>query len=136
MVTTTCGCSSAQALPGYIQRLPVDAQAGSLFVEPSKITFALNVINVLISLLAVLLSIALAVILFLKKSNERMALFLSFYLLVYAVGFAGPLEALEQVRPEINLTAYWVISAVLIGPMSIALFTLFPDGRFVPWRSR
>ncbi|GAG15493.1 unnamed protein product, partial [marine sediment metagenome] len=43
---------------------------------------------------------------------------------------------LEQVRPEINLTAYWVITAILIGPMSIALFTLFPDGHFVPSRTR
>ena len=73
----------------------------------------MNLINVLVSIFAVLLSIALAVLLFLKKSNERMAVFLSFYLLIYAVGFAGPLEALEQVRPEINLTAYWVVTAIL-----------------------
>jgi hypothetical protein len=65
-----------------------------------------------------------------------MAIFLSFYLLVYAIGFAGPLEALEQVWPEMNITTYWVVTAVLIGPMSIALFTLFPDGRFVPSKAR
>ena len=124
------------ALPGYMQRLPADAQPGSLSIEPFALTSVLNVINVLVSLFAVLLSIVLAAILFIKKSNERMALFLSFYLLVYAIGFAGPLEALEQVWPEMDLTVYWLISGVLIGPMTVGLFALFPDGRFVPARSR
>jgi hypothetical protein len=124
------------ALPGYMQRLSADAQLGLLVVEPSALTSMLNVINVFVSLFAVLLSIVLAAILFIKKSNERMAVFLSFYLLVYAIGFAGPLEALEQVRPDMNLTVYWLISAVLIGPMTVGLFALFPDGRFVPARSR
>ena len=136
MLAVLCVGVFIASLPGYVQRLSADSQPYSLMIRPSTFTSVVNFINVLISIFAVLLSIALAVILFIKKPNERMAVFLSFYLLVYAIGFAGPLEALEQVRPEMNLIAYWLITAVLIGPMSIALFTLFPDGRFVPSKAR
>lgn len=120
------------SLPGYGQILHNGAYSSSLVADPSSITYALNLVNVMASIFAVLLSLTLAWILFQKRSNERMAAFLSFYLLVYAIGFAGPLEILEQIRPELNTSIYWVISGVLIGPMTIALFALFPDGRFAP----
>jgi signal transduction histidine kinase len=81
---------------------------------------------------AVLLSLALAWVLFRHKSNEPMAVFLSFYLLLFGVGFAGPLEALAGLLPEISPPVFQAVEGVIIGPMSIALFMLFPDGRFVP----
>jgi len=122
----------AASLPGYLARLTSGAHGGAFVAEASTVQQALNLVSILISISAVLLSFALAWVLFRQKPNERMAVFLSFYLLVYAVGFAGPLEALISVNPGLDESVYLMISGVFIGPMTVGLFALLPDGRFVP----
>ena len=122
----------AASLPGYLVRLSAGAHGIALASTPSILQIALNLVNILVSISAVLLSFGLAWLLFRQKSNERMVMFLSFYLLVYAVGFAGPLEALIAISPGFTESFYYMIAGVFIGPMTVALFALLPDGRFVP----
>ena len=124
------------SLPGYFTRLTAGSHGGAFVVDPSIVHNTLNLLNVLVSLSAALLSFGLAWVLFRQKPNERMATFLSFYLLVYAIGFAGPLEALISVNPALNDSVYFIIAGVFIGPMTVALFALLPDGQFVPDWSR
>jgi hypothetical protein len=120
------------SIPGYMLRLPEGAHGGALIADHSNLNIGLNIASVVASMSAVLLSLALAWVLFRHKSNEPMAAFLSFYLLLFGVGFAGPLEALAGLLPEISPPVFQAVEGVIIGPMSIALFMLFPDGRFVP----
>ena len=83
------------------------------------------------SIVATLVSLSLATLIFRRKWEERMAPFISFYLLVYAIIMAGPLEMwglfwLESPQLATNL------QSILITTPTIALMALFPNGRFVP----
>jgi signal transduction histidine kinase len=94
------------------------------------------------SLLATLVSLALAGVIFWKKRDDPGALFISFYLLVYGVIFA-PLEALngftllipDGLTQSRMLIAPKLISTIQSGvgsPLGLLLLYLFPNGRFVP----
>ncbi len=80
---------------------------------------------------AALLSLGLSWMFFRRRFEETAVTALSFYLLIYGVVMAGPLEA---------WSAYWIgdlgvattLQAVLLAFPSVALFVLFPNGRFVP----
>jgi signal transduction histidine kinase len=124
------------SLPGYLAHLEVGTHGDTFVVEPSALRTVLNAVNVLASISIVLISLTLSWFLFRQKPNELMAMFLAFYLLVYAIGFAGPLEALISIWPALDDSIYALVAGTLVGPMSIALFTLLPDGRFVPDWSR
>ena len=78
-----------------------------------------------------LLSLTLAALFYRRRFAEPVPAALSFYLLLYAVVMAGPLEA---------WSIYWhgdtslatTLQGVLMGVPTVALFTLFPNGRFIP----
>jgi hypothetical protein len=76
------------------------------------------------------ISFALAILLFWRKPNDRMALFVSFFCLFTAV---TGLHVLDY-----TLTAYfgapssYQLLSDLQTPLWILLFCIFPDGRFVP----
>ena len=95
-----------------------------------------------VSLLAALVSLILAGIIFWKKRQDPGALFVSFYLLAYGIIMAGPLEALNgfpslfpgaAVTDGMFLTTTQILGlqSVLFIP-TLLLFYLFPDGHFVP----
>jgi len=72
---------------------------------------------------------ALAVLLFWRKPNDRMALFVSFFFFITIVSSSY----------DIFLTAYYGAQALPLNlfslvtfPLWILLFCIFPDGRFVP----
>ena len=78
-----------------------------------------------------LVCFAVAAVIFLRRSEERMALFTSFVLLIFGgAGAAGTMRALAEAHPAfwfpVNLLDY--ASQVCFG----IFFYLFPDGRFVP----
>jgi signal transduction histidine kinase len=83
------------------------------------------------SLVSALLSYSLSFTLFRRKFEEPAATALSFYLMGYAVIMAGPLEFWGT---------YWLgtsdfaltLQAILMATPTIALFALFPNGRFKP----
>jgi signal transduction histidine kinase len=75
------------------------------------------------------LSFGLAILIFWRKPNDRMALFVSFFFLITAVSntysyFLTPYVG-AQASP-LNLIP------IVIFPLWILLFCIFPDGRFVP----
>jgi hypothetical protein len=72
-----------------------------------------------------------AAVIFLRRSDDRMALFTSFVLLIFGgAGAAGTMRALAETHPAfwfpVHLLDY--VSQVCFG----IFFYLFPDGRFVP----
>jgi signal transduction histidine kinase len=92
---------------------------------------AYQALSALFSMVAFLVAFTLAALIFRRNWEERMAPFISFYLLVYAVVMAGPLEMwglfwLDSPQFGVN------IQAILITTPTIALMALFPNGRFVP----
>jgi len=116
------------SLPAYVNRWLGGEQGWSGLV----ITRLGDWLGVILSLSAVLLSLTLACLLYIKKAEEPMALFLSFYLLMYGIALSGPLEA---------LTTFWIpqipslgtlIQQGLFFPFTLALFLIFPCGKFTP----
>jgi hypothetical protein len=103
---------------------PVDA--------PAALVFALNLFGVLASIMAVLVCLSLAVVLFRRRSDDWMVIFISSYLLVYRTVLAGPLERAEVFYPGWPSLAIDVFQPLFFTTPTIALFVLFPDGGFVP----
>lgn len=118
------------SLPGYAQAFRgelahIGAQNHSVGVT------VIAILSGLASLAAALLSLILAALFFRSRLAEPLAAALSFFLLLYAIVMAGPLE---------TWAAYWLgdnapvmrLQGLLIALPSVALLALFPDGRFVP----
>jgi hypothetical protein len=78
-----------------------------------------------------LVCVAVAAVIFLRRSDERMALFTSYVLLLFGgAGAAGTMRALAEAYPMLSFptTLLDYVSQVCFG----IFFYLFPDGRFVP----
>ncbi len=122
------------SLPAYGQTL-----SGELaHISPqnqSNVTAVFAFLSGVTSLATALLSLILALLFFRHRFTESVAAGLSFYLLLYAVVMAGPLE---------QWSAYWLgdqslalrLQGGLIALPTIALLVLFPNGRFIPAWSR
>jgi signal transduction histidine kinase len=119
------------SIPGYVHSLR-SGLIGNLYLGiSSKTNFTITLAIVIISILTALLSLVLAWVLHRKKPGDRIAVYLSFFLLYYGVGFVGPIEMLGPVWPELSAYGFPIIAS-LFGPLFIALIVLFPNGRFVP----
>ncbi len=113
------------SLPGYVRHF------GGQMSDVSTGAAVLAALSWLASFASALLSLILAAIFFRRRFTDPVAAALSFYLLGYAVVMAGPLEA---------WSIFWLgdtslvltLQGVLVAAPSVALFTLFPNGRFVP----
>jgi hypothetical protein len=88
-------------------------------------------VGVGLSTLVTLVFFALATVIFWRRSENRMALFGSFVLLVFGgAAITGTMRDLAEARP-----VFWFPTELLnyIGQVSFGIFFyLFPDGRFVP----
>jgi signal transduction histidine kinase len=120
------------SLPGHVLQLTLLPHGGGLTIEPWSLPYVLNLVSAAFSVFASGLSLALAALLFWKRSKQAMAVILSYYLLAHGVIIAGPLEALEPFIPGIADFSVTYLGSAVVGPLSIALLALFPDGRFVP----
>jgi hypothetical protein len=71
-----------------------------------------------------------AAVIFWRRSDDRIGLFVSFTLIIYGAGFPPTIEALATAQPVWRLPGFFVqdLAAFCI----ITLAYLFPDGRFVP----
>jgi signal transduction histidine kinase len=122
------------SLPGYADKLGGRLGHGPWTdIPPSARFFAAS--GGVASLASALLSLALAALLFRRRFAEPMAALLSFYLLLYGVVLAGPIEfaAVHWLG-----SAGWAIllqSLLLSGP-TVAILMLFPTGGFVPGWTR
>jgi signal transduction histidine kinase len=123
------------SLPGYLSGIS-DGIPGH--GPPGEITLGqtfLKATNSLISLASAVLSLALAVVLFKRKFENPAVAAVSLYLLLYGTIMTGPLEAWGK---------YWMgnsdfaddLQALLMATPTVALLTLFPNGKFVPGWSR
>jgi len=135
MVATLAVGLVVASIPGYVFNVlglgratwmgtPVEAPAGAVFV--------LDLVAVLASISSALVCLILAGVLFWRKSNDWMVMFVSSYLLVYGSVMAGPLERAEAYYPWWPSLAVAVVQPLFFTTPTITLFVLFPDGRFVP----
>jgi hypothetical protein len=122
------------SLPGYWQGV-----IQGTFIPPigssSNYIITMNLVAALTSLFAAFLSLLLAIVLFWRKADDIMALFMSFFLLGYAVILAGPLEVLLDSSGLTVEIAYIAQSGLLTLPL-MAFSFLFPSGHFVPGWTR
>jgi hypothetical protein len=123
------------SIPGYVSNVlalgqadwmgaPVEASAGFVLV--------LDLVAVLASLTSALVCLILAGVLFWRRSDDWMVMFVSAYLLAYGIVLAGPLERLEAYYPGWPSLAVEVAQPLFFTLLTTALVILFPDGRFVP----
>ena len=123
------------SIPSYVFYLLELGQAdwmGTPVEAPAELIFALNLLGVLASVTAVLVCLSLAVVLFWRRPDDWMVMFISSYLLVYGTVLAGPLERAELFYPGWPSFAVDVVQPFFFTTPTIALFVLFPDRGFVP----
>ncbi len=125
------------AIPAYIRAVPKGFSVIEFAANPSPVVLAINVSTALISFAAVILCLYLAFLLFHSQPDDRMALFLSFYLLVFGF-YSGPSNLLVTKEPFSLFSMVWnsTFTPLIMYPASCFLFLLFPDGRFAPDWSR
>ncbi len=123
------------SIPAYLSNVSKLGQApwmGATVDAPAGLVFALDLVAVLASISSALVCLTLAGVLFWRKSDDWMVVFISSYLLAYGAVMAGPLERVEAFYPWWPSLAIDVIQPLFFTMPTIALFVLFPDGRFVP----
>jgi hypothetical protein len=134
IVTLALGLFLA-SIPGYVSNVLTLGQAdwmGAPVEAPAGLVFVLDLLGVLASIAAALVCMTLAVVLFWRRSDDWMVMFISSYLLLYGTIMAGPLEWAEAFYPGWPSLAVDVVQPLFLTTPTIALFVLFPDGRFVP----
>ncbi len=122
------------SIPSYVFNVLNPGQAGWMrAVEaPAGVVSAVDILGVVASIAAALLCLTLATVLFWRKSEDWMIMFVSSYLLVYGIVLCGPLQGAEDFYPGWPSLAEFVVQPLFFTTPTIALFVLFPDGRFVP----
>src|SRR5215204_6934308 len=120
------------SIPAYVLTLGEAAWFGAPVEAPDNVVFMLDLLGVLASMMAALLCLTLAAVLFWRKSDDWMVIFISSYLLAYGVVLAGPLERAEVFYRWWPSLAEDVFQSLFFTLPTVALFALFPDGRFVP----
>lgn len=88
------------------------------------------------SLAIAVICLGLSFLVFRRRRDDPMALFVSFYVLIYGVILAGPLETLDVVVAGASQLAIGVLQPIFLTVPTVALIVLFPDGRPVPKWSR
>ena len=123
------------SIPGYLQPLAEDLPAGIAEGDIGSLLTAGLAMGRLASIGSAMLSISLAMLLYWKRRTDRMALLVSYFLLIYGVTFAGPGERLEiMLTGETDVTL--VATTLLLTIPAVLIFSLFPNGIFVPGWSR
>jgi hypothetical protein len=120
------------SIPAYVQTLGETAWFGAPVEAPAQVVFVLDLFGAMASVTAALVSLSLDSVLFWRRSEEWMVIFISAYLLVYGTVLAGPLERAEAFYPWWPSLAVDVLQPLFLSVPTVALFILFPDGRFVP----
>jgi hypothetical protein len=117
------------SVPGYLSA-PVGLRETPADVTTAEI--AARWLGVAFSIFTAGLSIGLACLLYWKERDRPMAVFLSFYLLLYGVVMAGPMEVLVSwYAPQVINLGARLQSA--LTPLPIVILALvFPNGRFNP----
>ena len=127
------------SIPAYVFDVLELVQAdgrGAPVEVPAALVFALELLGALASVTAASVCLTLAAVLFWRRSNDWMVVFVSSYLLLYGTVMAGPLEWAEDFYPAWPSLAVDVLQPLLLTTPTVALIALFPDGGFVPHWTR
>jgi hypothetical protein len=123
------------SIPGYVSSI-LEVGRADLKARPVEapvaLVIALDLLGVLASVTAASMCLTLAVVLFWRRSNDWMVVFVSSYLLLYGTIMAGPLEWAEGYYPAWPALAVEVIQPLFLTIPTVALIVLFPNGTFVP----
>lgn len=119
----------ALSLPGYARRV-FDLTLEPI-AAPEWYVMGVRALGALASIGTAVLSLALAALLFARKRDERMAFFVSFYLIGYGAAVGGPLETLDWLDPRMALIGLQVQTVIMTAP-TMLLLGWFPNGQFVP----
>lgn len=114
------------SVPGYVLQISTEISNSASVVFTVLIGVPL--------ILSPLLCLALAGLLFWRRSRHAMSLAVSFYLLGFGIISAGPVEALEIFLA--GSTEIATVLGQLWGIPFALVFLLFPSGKFVPRWSR
>lgn len=124
------------SIPGYFILGAEGVIDPRFSANPSPFISTLLRVVIVGTLLTSLTSLLLAVLLFRRRTDDRMAMLTSFVLLGYGVIMSGPIEALEPFVPGIAAFNTFILIPIF-QPFILLLFAVFPDGRFVPaWTKR
>lgn len=119
------------SLPGYAQTINSGLPGHGPATDSNAWYVFLQAINTIASLVSGILSLSLSVILFRSKFENPAVAAVSFYLLIYSVVMAGPLEALGMYWFG-NVNFVITIQTLLMATPTLALLVLFPNGEFIP----
>ena len=123
------------SIPGHVLVAQQGFTPGQLEARSALDQLA-TALSALMSFGVALVSLLLAGLIFRYRSNERIALFVSFYLMVHGIVVGGPLEILElYLRGSPYFTEH-LLQPTFDTALGVALLSLFPDGRFVPGWTR
>lgn len=123
------------SLPGYLLWVRSGLPGHGPVTDTSQFYITLHTFTSIISLASSVLSIILSVVLFRHKFSNPAVAAVSFYLLIYGIVMAGPMEAWGL---------YWVghfdfaiyAQSFMTATPTVALLVLFPNGEFIPRWSR
>lgn len=106
--------------------------AGHLVYEPTGLLLALHRMNLAAAFGVVLLCYGLAGLLFARRKQDGMALFMAYYLVFHGLLFGGPIEMLDPIWSQASAVNSFVLMPLINLPMTMILLAIFPDGHFVP----
>jgi len=119
IVALTVFVASLPAYLGGVAPHSANPEAAGQFTagQTTLVTQSLDVASAVASITAAIISLGLATLLFLRKSNDGMAMFVSFLMLTYGIVLAGPLERLgliwEPARDLVHSISHSYIAARL-----------------------
>ena len=120
------------SIPGYIILL----EARTKLIESSAVSpvwiDVLKISIIVTSVATASISLFLAWMIFRQKPKGTMPVYLSFFLVLYGIAIAGPLEAIYPFWPSLSNFEFGLIIASLLGPAFVVLLVLFPDGQTIP----
>ena len=122
-------CVGATCVYAYGQLTPGTAQAlQNLGLSTGG--YAVSVLALAIA--SVLVSFGVAALIFWRRSDDWMAMFVSLFLVTFGVNFSVQAQAIPATN--VQTAWYWSLNILIgLGWVSLSLLLyLFPDGRFVP----
>lgn len=118
----------------YISRIFIDGPGGiagpHFSANSSILIFSLAWITRGVAVCAGLLSLFLGLLIFRRGFSDWMGLFTSFFLLAYGITLSGSLEVFKFLFPDISKLIEIILPG-FVTLLTLFLFAIFPDGRFV-----
>lgn len=116
------------SFPGYWLKFQ-NPDPSSVFTTVQQ---AITGSGTLASVSSAILCLVLAWLVYRKRPDESIAIFLSFFLLSYAIFMVGPLEYFMAYWSPQSVELVLMLQGILFSPVACWLLLVFPNGRFIP----